>query len=133
MATFHLQIVTPDRLFFDGEAERLVVRTSEGDIGILPGHTPLVTPLGIGPMRVFMPDGQVRFAAIANGFLKASPQQTTLVAVTCEWAEEIDVDRARRAKEDAEEKLRAAQSQREHDLAELRLKKAINRLQISKD
>ncbi|MCI8350523.1 MAG: ATP synthase F1 subunit epsilon [Oscillospiraceae bacterium] len=131
MATFHLQIVTPNRMFFNGEAEKLVVRTAEGDIGVLHGHTHMVAPLGIGPMEVYLPGEKPRLAAIANGFVKVGPESCTLVAITCEWAEEIDVDRAQRAKAAAEETLKAAQGEREQDVAELKLKRALNRISVS--
>ena len=72
MATFHLQIVTPDRKVFDGEAEKIIVRTLGGDVCILAHHIDYVAPLGIGEARVADENGNVRRAACAGGMLPAS-------------------------------------------------------------
>ena len=130
MATFHLKIVTPDRLVFEGDVEQISVRTSTGEAGILAGHERYVAALGIGPFSIRQ-NGEKRFAAVANGFLKVGKTETTVLALSCEWADEIDVERAKRAKEHAENRLKTMQSKREMDLAELKLKKALNRIQVA--
>ena len=130
MTTFYLKIVTPDRLIFEGEVEQLSVRAATGDMGILPGHERYVAALGIGPFRI-QQNGIKRYAAVANGFLKVGKTETTVLALSCEWADEIDVERAKNAKERAENRLKNMQSKREMDLAELKMKKAINRLSVS--
>lgn len=98
MSTFHLQIVTPDGGFFDGEAEKLIVRAIDGDVCILARHSPYVTALGTGEARVTI-DGKRRRAACAGGMLAVTKDNVRLVATTFEWAEDIDADRAQRAKE----------------------------------
>ncbi len=130
MATFHLKIVTPDRLVFEGDVEQISVRTSTGEAGILAGHERYVAALGIGPFSIRQ-NGEKRFAAVANGFLKVGKTETTVLALSCEWADEIDVERAKRAKEHAESRLKTMQSKREMDLAELKLKKALNRIRVA--
>ena len=124
MSTFHLQIVTPDGGFFDGEAEKLIVRAIDGDVCILARHSPYVTALGTGEARVTI-DGKRRRAACAGGMLAVTKDNVRLVATTFEWAEDIDADRAQRAKE------RAAKDQRELELAQARLKRALTRLQVT--
>ncbi len=129
MSTFHLKIVTPDRLVFDGEVEQVTARTTTGDVGILAGHERYVAALSIGRLAVRQ-EGKVRFAAVGNGFLKVNKTETTILALSCEWADEIDMERAKRAKERAEAKLQNMQSQHDLDLAEIKLKKALNRIRV---
>ena len=126
MSTFHLQIVTPDGGFFDGEAEKLIVRAIDGDVCILARHSPYVTALGTGEARVTI-DGKRRRAACAGGMLAVTKDNVRLVATTFEWAEDIDADRAQRAKERAEQLIEKAKDQRELELAQARLKRALTR------
>lgn len=131
MSSFHLQIVTPDGEFFDGPAERVKVRTINGDVAILAGHIPYVTALGTGEASVTV-DGEVRKAAASGGMLSVTPEVVRVVATTFEWAEDIDLDRARRAKEKAEERIRKAQNARELELAKVKLSRALVRLNVGK-
>ena len=130
MANFSLTIVTPDRVFYDGEASYVMVRSITGDIGIMANHAKYVTPLTIGTMKVTA-NGKSRYAAISGGFLRAGDNKVTIVTQACEWEEEIDVDRANRAAERAREALDREQSKREYDLAELKLKTALNRISVA--
>lgn len=131
MSTFHLQIVTPDGGFFDGEAERVSVRTIDGEAAVLGNHIPYVTALGIGEARVVV-DGQTRRAAASGGMLAVTPGHVRVVATTFEWAEEIDVERAKRAKEDAEQRIQNAKDPHELQLAKARLSRAQVRLNVAK-
>lgn len=131
MSGFHLQIVTPDGEFFDGPAERVKVRTINGDVAILAGHIPYVTALGTGEASVTV-EGEVRKAAASGGMLSVTPEGVRVVATTFEWAEDIDLDRAKRAKEKAEERIRKAQDARELELAKVKLSRALVRLNVGK-
>lgn len=131
MSSFHLQIVTPDGEFFDGPAERVKVRTISGDVAILAGHIPYVTALGTGEASVTV-EGEVRKAAASGGMLSVTPEGVRVVATTFEWAEDIDLDRAKRAKEKAEERIRKAQDARELELAKVKLSRALVRLNVGK-
>ncbi len=131
MTTFQLQIVTPDGLLFEGEAERLVARTIDGDVCILARHTEYVTALGMGQARVTI-DGKVRKAACIGGMLSVSGGRVRIVATTFEWAEEIDLERAQRARERAEERLKQQKDTRDIQLAEAKLKRALVRLNASR-
>ena len=131
MSTFHLQIVTPDGGFFDGEAERVSVRTIDGEAAVLGNHIPYVTALGTGEARVVV-DGQTRRAAASGGMLAVTPGHVRVVATTFEWAEEIDVERAKRAKEDAEQRIQNAKDPHELQLAKARLSRAQVRLTVAK-
>lgn len=127
MSTFHLKIVTPDRLVFDGECESLVARTICGDVCILARHTEYVTPLGIGRVKVKTKDG-VRIASCSGGTLMVTSGKADVIADTFEWKDEIDIERAQRAKEKAEERIAKYETEFELNLAEVKLKRAINRI-----
>ena len=127
MTPFKLQIITPEKTFFDGETEQIVVRTTVGDVGILNGHEPYCAALGIGQMRVMM-GGEFRHAATSGGIIKVSHEKTIILVQTCEWSDEIDSTRATAAKEAAEGRIKAAQSDNELRLAEAKLKRALNRI-----
>lgn len=132
MATFHLKVMTVDRCFYDDEVDQIVIRTTQGDVGILPNHVPYTAALGIGGLTIFQ-NGQSRVAAIAGGFVDVSREQTVVLARTCEWADEIDINRAREAAERARALLQKKESDHEHDIAQVKLKKAINRMRIAGD
>ena len=129
-ATYHLKIVTPDRLFFDGDVENIIVPAVDGDVGILKGHINYVTPLSTGVLRL-RENGEWRIAALSGGFLKVEKSGTVIVANTCEWKEEIDVERARRAEQKARDILNAKESDKRTRYAEQKLKKALNRINIA--
>lgn len=130
MTPFRLQIITPEKTVFDGETEQIIVRTTVGDVGILNGHEPYCAALGIGQMRI-MKDGEFRRAATSGGIIKVSKEITTILVQTCEWSDEIDVERANAAKATAEERLKAAKSDKELLLADAKLKRALNRIDTS--
>ena len=130
MAPFHLKVLTAERSFFEGDVDRLVVRTTEGDVGILPRHINYVAALGIGGMTITQ-NGTSRLAAVSGGFVEVSQDGTTVLARTCEWADEIDVNRARAAQERAKQLLAHKESTQKQELAEIRLKKALNRIRIA--
>lgn len=132
MATFHLQIVTPDGLMFDGQVERILVRTTEGDVGIMKGHSEYVSPVATGVTRVTAEDGSVRAAACSGGLISVSGDLTRLVAGTFEWSEDIDLERARAAKERAEAKLKEA-SEYEEKAAEIKLRRALTRIYVKEN
>lgn len=130
MATFHLKVLTVDRVFFDGEVDRIIVRTTQGDVGILPNHVNYLAALGIGGLTI-MANGTTRIAAVSGGFVDVSKEQTVILARTCEWADEIDLNRAQEAESRAKAKLQQRLSDHEQDLASVKLKKAVNRIRIA--
>ena len=131
MATFHLQIVTPDRKAYDDQAERIIVRTVNGDVCILSRHIDYVTPLGIGEARVTDDKGNVRRAACAGGMLSVANNVVRVMATTFEWEDEIDLDRAKAAQEKAQQKLaQMARDDVKYTITEAKLKRALNRIQI---
>ena len=131
MTPVRLEIITPEKTFFDGETEQVIVRTTVGDVGILNGHAPYCAALGIGQMRIMI-DGDFRRAATSGGIIKVSKEKTVILVQSCEWAEDIDVARAEHAKQVAEERIKAAASDNEILLAEAKLKRALNRIDAAK-
>ena len=105
MATFHLQIVTPDRMVYDGQAERVIVRTLRGDVCILARHIDYAAPLGIGEARVTDAEGATRVAACSGGMIGVDGGEVRIMATTFEWADDIDLERAQRAQKEALERL----------------------------
>ena len=101
MSTFSLKIVTPYGVQFDGEAEELIVRTTSGDVGILPGHTNYVAPLGMGQATVRL-HGENRYGACIGGMVSVVGGKVKLVPTTFEWADQINVERALASKSRAE-------------------------------
>ena len=133
MSTFRLRIVTPDGLFFSGEAESLTIRTSTGEVGILAGHTDYVATLGMGGAKI-VTDGKTRHAACIGGLLTVSNGEVTVVATTFEWAEDIDKARAERAAANARAVIEQKSNYTKSDilLAEARLKRALVRISCAK-
>jgi F-type H+-transporting ATPase subunit epsilon len=132
MSEFHLQIVTMDGIFFDGHAERIIVRTIEGDVGILKNHVNYIAPIGIGKAEVTI-NGISRSAACVGGLVSVTKDVTRIIATTFEWADEIDLERAKHAKERAEKILQSEVADKEINKAEIRLKRALNRIRIYSD
>ena len=128
MATFTLQIVTPDRLIYDGEAESLIVRTVTGDVCILAHHIDYAAALVPGEASV-VTNGQERIAACSGGLLSVNNNQVRLMATTFEWQDEIDLERAKRAQEAAEAQLKAMNANdQDYALVEAKLKRALARI-----
>lgn len=129
-ASFSLSVVTPEKIFFDGETTQIIVRTTDGDIGILANHTSLVADLPSGPLKVRQEDGSWRVAAISTGLLKVGGNKVSILANAVEWADEIDLEWAKRSEEDARRRLQEKQDKHELDLAELKLMRALNRISV---
>ena len=132
MATFPLKVLTIDHCFFEGDVDSLVVRTTPGDVGRLPTHVPYIAALGIGAL-IIVQNGERRVAAVSGGFVDVTREGTTILARTCEWADEIDVNRANSAAERARAALQKKESDREYEVAQVKLKKALNRIRIAGD
>ncbi len=130
MATsFSLKIVTCDGLIFDGQAEKLIVRTSTGDMAVLARHINCVCSLGMG-RAIIETNGERRTAACIGGMLQVLNGDVTLVPTTFEWAEDIDVARADAAYENAQQMLNA--SDNKDNLVIMKAKAKLNRALVRK-
>lgn len=132
MATFLLDIVTPERKVFSGQVEFVGVKGHDGELGVMANHMPLVTPLKIGPVKIVFEDKSEQLIAVGGGFLEVRGKQVTILAQTAELPEEIDIDRALRAKERAEERLKQ-KHQYDHNRAEIALQRALMRLKVTRN
>ena len=131
MKTIQANVVTPDGTVYEDQVEMVSVRTTEGDLGILPRHLPLVSPLEIGVARLTK-DNKKELIAISGGFIEVRPDEVNILAESAELPSQIDIARARAAKERAERRLEQAKQENiDYQRAELALKRAINRLTVS--
>ena len=131
MRTFPLRIGTPDGLLFEGEVVRVVCRGITGDLAILAGHCNYCTALGMGEAHVVMEDGTTREAACIGAMLNMMDGTCHLLATTWEWKEDIDEERAARAKQRAEEKLANKDlSYKEYKMAQAKLQRGLVRLSV---
>jgi len=132
MADRNLQvdIVTPERTVYSEDAEFVVVPGTEGSLGILPQHSPLVSGLNIGILKVIY-NGKETKMAVSGGFMEVNNNKVVVLATAAETADEIDVNRAKAARERAENRL----ANRTHDIdvarAEVALRRALMRLKLA--
>ena len=132
MNTFLLKIVTPDGLLFEGQAQKLIVRTISGDVAILARHINYVAPLGMGQAIVVDAEGNRRTAACMGGMLSVIDGQADLVPTTFEWADEIDLNRAERAYDRADKIIKDTHSSdNDIKMAEARLRRALVRKSVA--
>ncbi|WP_338751974.1 F0F1 ATP synthase subunit epsilon [Bacillus sp. FJAT-52991] len=130
MKTVKVSIVTPDGPAYESEVEMVSAKAQSGELGILPGHIPMVAPLQIGAVRLNKGAGKPDLVAISGGFLEVRPDQVTILAQAAEQAENIDVARAKEAKMRAERRLSEKKENVDFKRAELALKRAINRIEV---
>ena len=129
--TYHLQIVTPDGKCFDGQAVRLIIPTIDGQVGILARHINYVTALGMGPAKVITEEGE-RHATCIGGMLAVTNGDVKVVATTFEWADEIDVERAKASIARAERMLEDPNKDAQTiQYANARIKRARVRLSVA--
>lgn len=128
MSTMKLEIVTPERKVYEKEVNMVVVKGVAGELGILPNHIPLVTPLKVAPVKAKIGD-KVEFIAVHGGFMEVRKDKVVILAEAAELDADIDVSRARLAKERAERRLEQKQNDLNARRAELALARAISRLE----
>ena len=129
-ATFAIQIVTPERLVVETSAEEMQIPGKKGYLGILPGHAPLITELAVGEIT-YRANGYTHHLSVAWGFAEVLPDKVTVLAETAERAEEIDIRRAREAKQRAEERLKSGNPEVDFNRAAIALQRAETRLEVA--
>ncbi len=102
-----VQLVSPERVLYEGEAEMVVCRTTDGEIAFLPGHVPFVGALGIAAVRIILPDKGELAIAVHGGFVEVSHDTVTVLSDVAELPDQIDVVRAQTAKEAADQRVAA--------------------------
>jgi len=126
-----LEVVTPDRLVVSETVDIVMAMGAQGEFGILPGHVPFLTPLQAGELR-YRKNNQLEYMAVTGGFAEVSNNKVTVLAEAAEKAREIDLDRAKRAKERAEKRLAQAKSEAlDYIRAEAALKRSLLRLRVA--
>jgi len=128
--TFQLEIVTPEKKVVETPAAEIQIPGKNGYLGILPGHAPLITELSVGEIT-YRDGGEEQRLAVAWGFAEVLPDKVTILAETAERPSEIDVERARKAKERAEKRLSSGDTNVDVDRALNALHKAETRLEVA--
>lgn len=128
---FTLRIIAPDRVFYEDEVEMVEFTTTEGEIGVLPGHIPMTVIVSPGILTIHEADGE-KTAALHAGFAEVLPKQITVLAEIIEWPEEIDLNRAEASRQRAEERLHSHTSEIDMVRAEASLKRALARINVLK-
>jgi F-type H+-transporting ATPase subunit epsilon len=126
----HLQIVTPERLAYEGDVDEVVVPGSEGELGILPHHAPLISLLGQGVLKLRRGTDEESFA-IFGGFLQVRPDRVVVLAETADIAAEIDLERAERARREAEKVIEGGLESADLATARAALQRALIRIRVA--
>ena len=130
--TFQLEIVTPSRLLVKDAAEEAQIPGLSGYLGILPGHAPLITELAVGVLT-YKASGATHTLSVAWGFMEVLPDKVTILAEAAERPHEIDVERAQKAKDRAEQRLKSNDVEVDYTRAEDALQRAETRLNVAKE
>ena len=126
----HLEIVTPERLAYEDDVDMVLVPGIDGEMGILPHHTPLVSLLGVGELTIRKGGSEETFA-IAGGFLQVRPDKVVVMAETADMASEIDLERAQAARREAERELESGQEPADLARARAALQAALLRIRVA--
>ena len=129
--TFTLRVIVSDKIFYDGKCVQLIIPATDGAMGILANHENMVVAVTNGDMRIQTEDGSWIEAAIGTGFAQISNNRAMVLADTAERPEGIDEERAKRALERAQVRLRQRQSLQEYHLSQAALSRAMSRLSMS--
>ncbi len=127
MDKVELRIVTPERLVFSESVDEVVLPGEDGYLGVRPGHAPLLARLQIGEVS-FTVGGKQRFMAVSGGYAEILRERVSVLAETAEPAEDIDLERAQRAQQSAQQLLDGNASDHELRLANVKLRRAVNRI-----
>ncbi len=130
-AKYMLEVITPERMFFRGEVESVILPTPDGSMSIQKMHEPMVAAINIGTMKLLV-DGEWLECTTSEGFVEVRPDETIIFSQTAEWPNEIDIRRAQEAKERAEERLRQSQSHQEYMQNQIALARAMVRLRAGR-
>jgi F-type H+-transporting ATPase subunit epsilon len=130
MATIRLEVVTPERMVLEEDVEIVIARGEEGDLGVLHGHEPTITPLSTGEL-LYKVDGEERHLAVSGGFMEIRPDKVVVLADLAERSEEIDRQRAQEARERAEQALTEQRGTELEAQAAAALQRALLRLRVA--
>ena len=127
----HLKVVTPSKTFFEDDVDRVVFRAENGDMAILRNHAPIMTLAGYGIMRIFTLEGDVLYASLIGGMVLAEDNNIIILTDDASWPDEIDKQRAIKARDRAKERLKKKQKEVDLLRANNSLKKALVRIDLA--
>ncbi len=130
MSTFNLEIITPHKIVVKQEVAKIIARTTEGDMGVLAGHAPLVAELAIGEMKIEKDDKNIDYYFISGGFLEISKQKVLILADKAMRADEIDIEEAAREKEIYEARLAKLGEDREIAITQRALQESLTKIRV---
>ena len=133
MSTFSLKIIASDKVFFDGEAEVIILPAMDGEKAILANHENMAIAVNVGVMKLKLEDSTWIQAVVGRGFAEIIDNMVTILVDTAERPEDIDAARAKEALDRAEEQLRQKQSVQEYQHTQASLARAMNRLKVIKE
>jgi F-type H+-transporting ATPase subunit epsilon len=131
-STFQIEILTPERSFYSGKIEMVILNTPDGEMGILANHAPTVAAVSTGEIKI-KKDNDWLSAIISEGFMEITSEKTVILTDTAEWPNEIDANRAEEARKRAEERLMRQTNNEEYIRSKATLAKALARLKVSKN
>ena len=128
--SFKLNIIEPEGVFYEGTAEMLELNTTEGEIGILPGHIPMTVIIKPGIVTIYETGGEEKRAAVHAGFVEILQDRVTILAEIAEWPEEIDEARAEAALDRAKERIESHSPEIDMARAEAAMLRALARINV---
>lgn len=129
MSVMTVRVVTPDKLVFDGEAERVFARGIDGDFAVLHNHIPMMTPLGVGELRIDM-NGESSYIAIDNGIFEVSNNHINVLSNDAMMAEDIDIARAKMDLERTERQKQNSKTREDLIKSEMEIVKLLNQIRV---
>ena len=130
---FKLRVISPDRIFYEGEAIMLELNTVDGIVGIYKNHMPMTYIVEPGVMRITESEESVKEAALHSGFIQILQEEITVLAEAVEWPDEIDENRAKEAQIRAERRLAMKEANLNAQRAELALRRALTRQEVKQN
>ncbi len=130
---FPLSVLTPERVFYSGEATSVTVESIGGRLGVLADHVPMVTALTVGELVIRTADDTPRIAFHSEGFMEVTREGVNIFCQTCEWPEEIDLSRAEQAQQRAQQRLQSAGEPAFMSKSHIALVRAVKRIQVKRE
>ncbi len=133
MNTFHLEILSPDRAFFVGEAQSITIPVGDGMLGIMANHSSMTSAVPEGEITFVTENGEKKICAVSQGILDVENNRVRLLCETALYPDEIDAEAERKIAAEAQMRIKVKQSKKEYNLWKLSLSKAINNLKVKND
>lgn len=129
--TFKFEVVTPEKIFYSDDVDMIAFNRSDGEMGVLADHMPMVVAMEIGELRITKGEDTL-IAAVADGFVEITDKGVTAIVDSAEWPDEIDIERANRAMKSAEDKLKEYRDNKKMEvLLKASIQRARNRIKIA--